>query len=87
MEQAFSAIASTRKSHKVADSVLAAQLRRWAKLPTAQVEAGIRKYLDKGYADEGKGEDYLWGIIRKTRTDAAHGGDHEDRKGQWDGFD
>lgn len=64
IEQAFTAITSTRKSGRVADSVLLAQLQAWEKYPVAQVEAGIRTYLEKNCAAEGKGEKYLLGIIR-----------------------
>ena len=49
----------------VADSVLLNQLNRWNKYPTDQVIAGIKVYLDKNCAGEGKDENYLWGIIRK----------------------
>ena len=63
INRAFDAIRSTRKSGKVADSVLLAQLQKWERYPAEQVEAGIRTYLEKRYADEGKDENYLWGII------------------------
>ncbi|HUT43148.1 MAG TPA: hypothetical protein VMW95_02335, partial [Desulfobacterales bacterium] len=64
IEKVFQAIASTRKSNKVAESGLFAQLRKWQKYPVEQVEAGIRVYLDKDYAGQGKREEYLLGIIR-----------------------
>jgi hypothetical protein len=64
----FAAIASTRKSNKVADSVLLAQLQKWERYPIEQVESGIRIYLDKAYADQDKGEDYLLGIIRSNQS-------------------
>lgn len=68
IDQAFKAIASTRKSGKVADTVLLAQLKKWERYPIEQVEAGIKIYLDKDYAGQGKGEAYLLGIIRKGRN-------------------
>jgi len=64
IDQAFEAIASTRKTGKVADSVLFRQLEAWGKYPARHVEAGIRIYLDKDYAAQGKNEKYLQGIIR-----------------------
>jgi hypothetical protein len=64
IDRVFQAIASTRKSNRVADSVLFAQLRKWQKYPVEQVEAGIRVYLDKDYAGQGKREEYLLGIIK-----------------------
>jgi len=64
INQCFEAIRSTRKTGKVADSILVAQLRKWERYPVEQVEAGIRAYLDKDYAAQGKREEYLWGIIR-----------------------
>jgi hypothetical protein len=68
IDDAFRAIASTRKSGKVAGSVLLAQLQQWERYPVEQVEAGIRVYLDKDYAGQGKREDYLYGIIRKLNS-------------------
>lgn len=69
LDQCFAAIASTRKSGKVADSVLLAQLQKWDRFPAEQVEAGIRTYLAKDYASQGKGENYLFGIIRNHNGD------------------
>lgn len=64
IDQVFKAIASTRKSNNVSESVLIAQLQKWERYPVNQVEAGIRTYLSKDYASQGKGEAYLLGIIR-----------------------
>jgi hypothetical protein len=64
IDQALQAISSTRKSGKVSDSILVNQLRKWSRYPAAQVEAGIRIYLEKDYPGQGKGENYLLGIIR-----------------------
>ena len=66
IDGAFHAIASTRKSNRVADSILLAQLKKWDRYPVAQVEAGIRTYLQKDCAGQGKNEAYLLGIIRKN---------------------
>jgi hypothetical protein len=68
IDDAFAAIASTRKSNKVADSVLLAQLQKWERYPVEQVESGMRIYLDKGCADQGKDEKYLLGIIRNQKV-------------------
>ncbi|MFO7816561.1 MAG: hypothetical protein R6V39_02605, partial [Desulfovibrionales bacterium] len=67
IDKCFSAIASTRKSGKVADSVLLTQLQKWEKYPPEQVEAGIRTYLDRDYAGQSRGESYLLGIIRNQK--------------------
>ena len=64
IEQAFEAIRSTRKSGKVADAVILSQLQKWGRYPAPQVEAGIKIYLEKDYAGEGKAESYLLGVIR-----------------------
>jgi hypothetical protein len=63
IDDVFAAIASTRKSNRVTDSVLFAQLQKWERYPVEQVECGIKIYLDKAYADQGKRENYLLGII------------------------
>jgi hypothetical protein len=69
IDDVFKAIASTRKSNKVADTVLIAQLQKWERYPVEQVESGIRIYLDKGCADQGKNEKYLLGIIRNQKPE------------------
>jgi hypothetical protein len=70
IDRAFKAIASTRKNNKVADSVLLAQLEKWGKYPPEQVETGIRTYLEKDYAGQGKREAYLLGIVRNNNDNA-----------------
>lgn len=65
IDKSFAAIASTRKTGKVADSILFAQLKKWEKYPAEHIEDCIRIYLEKNYATEGKNEKYLFGIIRK----------------------
>ncbi|MCF8051573.1 MAG: hypothetical protein K9L59_10075 [Desulfobacterales bacterium] len=68
IDRAFRAVASTRKTGKVADSVLLAQLQKWDRYPVHQVEAAIRVYLEKECATEGKDEKYLCGIIRNQKA-------------------
>ena len=72
IDRAFQAIASTRKSGKVSDSVLYAQLQKWGRYPIQQVEAGIRIYLEKDYAGHGKREAYLLGIIRNQKSERSN---------------
>jgi len=67
IEKVFDAIRSTRKSNRVAKSVLIAFLQKCERYPVQQVEAGFRSYLEKDYADQGKKEEYLLGIIRGTK--------------------
>ena len=67
IQKVFDVIKSTRKSGKVSDSILIAQLQKRERYPVEQVESGIMVYLEKGYADQGKREAYLPGIIRNSR--------------------
>lgn len=67
IDQAFDAIRSTRKTGKVSPSVLLAQLQKWKRYPVKQVEAGIRVYLEKDCAGDGRDERYLLGIIRNQK--------------------
>lgn len=62
--QVKEAIYSTRKTGKVSDSIILAQLKAWEQYPVGQVHGGIEIYLSKGCHKEGKGEKYLLGIIR-----------------------
>lgn len=69
IEKVFQAIALTRKTGKVVNSVLLAQLQKWERYPVDQVEAAIKVYLEKGCAGQGKDEKYLLGIIRNQKSD------------------
>jgi len=60
-------LATTRKSGKIKDSILIAQLKKWERFPADHVVRGIETYLSKDYAAQGKREDYLLGIIRNTQ--------------------
>ena len=64
IEKTFQEISSTRKTGRIADSVKLGILKSWAKYPVESVMQGIRTYLEKNYASEGKNEKYLAGIIR-----------------------
>ena len=66
INQAFQAISSTRKSKRIAGSVRLSILKSWERYPVESVMAGIKTFLEKGYADQGKKEAYLLGIIRNN---------------------
>jgi len=69
INQVFQAIASTRKSNRIADSVKLSIFQSWDQYPAEQVISGIKTYLEKGCAEQGKGEKYLLGIIRNAKTE------------------
>jgi len=64
INQAFNAIASNRKTNRISDSVKLSILKSWDQYTIESVLAGIRTYLEKECASQGKGEKYLLGIIR-----------------------
>jgi len=64
IDQVLESISSTRKTGKIADSVKLGILKSWERYPVEQVLTGLRTYLSKDYASEGKNEKYLAGIIR-----------------------
>lgn len=66
VNQAFTAIQSTRKTNRVADTVKLSILKGWERYPVESVMKGIKIYLEKGYAEQGKPEEYLLGIIRNN---------------------
>jgi len=66
IHQIIQAIHSSRKRGKVADSIIQAELRWWDRQNPAQVIRGMHTYLEKRYADEGKREEYLRGVIRNS---------------------
>jgi hypothetical protein len=64
LRQTVQSLATTRRSGKVAASVLDALAGKLARHPEAAVLAGCRIYLERDYAGEGKDEAYLLGIVR-----------------------
>jgi hypothetical protein len=81
VNEIFQAIASTRKSNRITDTVKLKILRSWEKYPEDQVMAGIRIFLDRKYQTEGKREEYLLAIIRnqerKSEVNNAGGADQK----------
>jgi len=55
-------------------------LNKWNEYPAEQVKAAMRIYLEKGYAAQGKEENYLLGIIRGNAKQAT-GGEYIKRQG------
>jgi hypothetical protein len=64
VEQALDACASTRARGFVADSVRLAMVRKLATYRQDAVVRACSQYVAKGYAKVGKGERYLYGIVR-----------------------
>ena len=67
IDQAVDAFRSTRKTNRIADSVILAEFQWWEGHNPESVTEGLRTYVDKGYAGEGKPEKYARGIIRNNR--------------------
>lgn len=77
LQLAFEAIASTRKGNRIADGKKQSILQSWQKYPVDQVQEGIKVYLGKGYAEQGKDERYLRGIIQNQNNRGTRGKDQE----------
>lgn len=71
IEKTLTAIASTRKSNKISDSVRQGILQKWNGCSVEAVMAGCRTYLEKDYAAGEKRENYLWAIIKERERGAA----------------
>lgn len=71
LDQTFDAIRSTRKTGRVADTILLREMRYWAGFEPEEVVQACHTYLEKGYASEGKREEYLRGILRGLARDEA----------------
>ena len=67
INKAFEAIASTRKTKRIANSRRLSILQAWERCQVQQVKEGICKYLNRNYASEGKREAYLLAIIRNQK--------------------
>ena len=64
LEETLAAIASTRKTGKVAESVRVGIIKDLARYPLEVAIDGCQTYLARDCAGEGKAERYLLGIIR-----------------------
>jgi hypothetical protein len=67
-------VASTRKTGRVASSVLDGLAAKLSRHPVPAVLAGARIYLDRGCAEERKDENYLTGIVRREASRASLNG-------------
>ena len=56
-----------RKTRRMAESVILAGYQWWKGYHADQVVEGLRAYIEKAYATEGKDEKYARGIIRNSR--------------------
>ena len=64
IDEALDAFRSARRTNRMADSVVLAEFRWWSGHPVDHVVEGLRTYIAKGCAGEGKKESYARGIIR-----------------------
>ena len=64
IEQALGQIALTRKDHSISEGIIEGFLADLEKYQLWQIAQGIRIYIRGGYAQKGKDEKYLMGIIR-----------------------
>ena len=65
LEEVLTSITGTRKSNRIAESVLHRFAAQLSKYPQASVIEGCRIYLERKCAGEGKDERYLLGIVRQ----------------------
>lgn len=63
IRESIEALATTRKTGKIAGNLIAAMLKRWDRLDVKRVLYGIEVYLDKEYFLQGKKEGYLLAIM------------------------
>ena len=79
VNEVFQAIASTRKSNRIADSKKLKILRSWEKYSEEAVIPGIKIFLSSQYHRHGKREEYLLGIIKNVdlKLKSHAGGDPE----------
>ena len=68
IDSAIADFRSTRKTGRIADRVILAELVWWEGHDPDSVVTGRRTYSEKGYAADGKDEKYARGIIRRIRT-------------------
>lgn len=64
IRQVVAALATTRKTGRISPAIIGAEVQWWSQHPVERVLAGMRTYLAKGYAGQGKKEAYLRGIVR-----------------------
>jgi len=67
IDDAIDAFRSTRKTNRIADSVILGEFEWWESYTPDCVVEGLRTYIEKSYATEGKAEKYARGIVRNSR--------------------
>lgn len=83
LDRIFDALKTTRKTGKISDSIIQTQLNKWDIYPVEQVESGIRVFLEKNCAAQGKDEKYLLGIIRSTQKKESMKANNPNRLPDW----
>jgi hypothetical protein len=73
LDQTRRAIAGTRKTGEIAQSVLDGIAQKLSRYPATAVVHAARLFLEKNYAAEGKREEYLLGIVRRHTAVPADG--------------
>lgn len=66
IKDCWNCIRTTRRSSKIADSIVISELEKWDKFDVRRVMYGIEKYLSGEYYQDGKKENYLYGIMRNA---------------------
>ena len=67
IDEAVDAFRSTRTTNRIAASVVLAEFVWWESYTPECVVEGLRTYVEKSYATEGKAERYARGIVRSSR--------------------
>ncbi len=81
IREVFKALAATRASGRIKESVLLGELRYWSSFEAWKVVGGIRKYLAGEYHLDAKREEYLRGIIRNFKSIERGNGHSPQRTG------
>ena len=71
IDAAINAFRSTRKTNRIADSVILGEFTWWEGHTPDSVVEGLRTYVEKQYAIDGKRESYARGIIRNSNGAGA----------------
>ncbi len=81
IREVFKALAATRASGRIRESVLLGELRYWSSFEAWKVIGGIRKYIAGEYHLDGKREEYLRGIVRNFKSTERGNGHSQQRTG------
>ena len=73
IDKAINDFRLTRKTNSMSDNLILIQYSRWERYPPEIVISGLERYIENKYFEQGKDENYAYGIIRNLEREVKNG--------------